>query len=116
MKAVLEGRYLPKQEYDIVLAGLYKDGTPAFDVRHKGELMLRITSCLAPNSKPAEGHIFVKDWSENTGIIESLLTSGLIETAEIVTLGLVYAYECRMGRLKDLLPKEVKNDKSENLS
>lgn len=44
---------------------------------------------------PAPGYVFIKDWSENRGVMDSLIAAGLIDRpVRQVYLSFIEAYEC----------------------
>ncbi|KAB1661679.1 hypothetical protein F8O07_07175 [Pseudoclavibacter sp. CFCC 13796] len=52
-----------------------------------------------PGATPAEGCIFVKNWSENAGMLESLESAGIgTRTGRYVETGFVSAPELRLNR------------------
>ena len=63
----------------LVHAGHYGDGSPAFEVYDDEGMYCRVTVAL-PDAVPAEGCIFVKDYSENAGMVNALLSAGAIAT------------------------------------
>ena len=80
-------------------AGRYHDGTMAIRlVLDTGQPVLVPTVCLSHlNIKPAEGNVFIKNWSENEGILESLQESGILgESVAQHKTGFVTADECKL--------------------
>lgn len=64
--------------------GLYGDGSTAMLIRsgpEEGEPIAKATVCLAdfePGETPP-GHVWVKTWAENVGLLESLELSGVLD-------------------------------------
>jgi len=50
-----------------------------------------------PDESIEEGHVFIKNWSENEGIYQALLKAGVIEPlVRRVSTGYVEAYVCKL--------------------
>lgn len=93
MQISIETAYTPKGDYELVLEGEYKDGSPAFSVYNNGEHMFRATVCV--DMPPENGNIIIKDWSENEGVYQALLDAGIInESVKTHHTGFVEAFEC----------------------
>lgn len=90
-------RFLPEATYELHNVGTYSDGTPAIRIRGKDQQdQLTITVAVDKSDVP-DGHILIKDWSENEGVREALLKAGVIENvAVLVPTGFVYAYLCKL--------------------
>lgn len=73
----------------------YADGvTPALQVTDSetGEPLL--TASVALDQPPREGHVFIKDWSENAGVLEALQSAGIVgEVTREVPSGYVQVKE-----------------------
>jgi hypothetical protein len=107
MTVYLKSKYMPGCEYHVEHAGFYADGSPVFDIvgREAGR-MLRATVCMAPDYEPAPGNVFIRDWSENEGILRSMIDAGLIsEPVRQVPAGFTHAHECKMLALKTMMRK-----------
>lgn len=51
----------------------------------------------AYNEHPMPGHVFIKNWSENEGVLESLIEAGVISNpVREVPSGFATAYECKI--------------------
>lgn len=51
-----------------------------------------------PEADLAPGEILIKTWSENAGLLEAMISAGIIEdTGKRVPTGFVEAAVCRMG-------------------
>lgn len=85
------------EEADIQFAQ-YHDGSTAMLLKdaETGEPLLTATVCLsASGMKPRDGHVFIKDWSENEGTYTALLEAGVIgEAVATYETGWVAALEC----------------------
>lgn len=81
-------------------AGRYHDGSLALRLlTDTGEPASIATICLSHlDIKPADGNVFIKDWSENEGMLSGLIAAGIIGNAvrEIPT-GFAKAYECPLA-------------------
>ena len=62
-----------------------------------GEPVSVATVCLSHiEEKPAEGNVFIKDWSENEGILKALQEAEIIsEPVRRIKTGFCTAYECK---------------------
>jgi len=65
------------------VCGWYHDGSMAIRaLSGYGEVVMTITVCV---DEPApEGHIWVKSWSENEGILEWLIENGFVIDSDII--------------------------------
>jgi hypothetical protein len=44
-----------------------------------------------------EGHVLIKDWSENSGMLEALVTKGIVEETGVrVATGFCEAHQCKL--------------------
>ena len=80
----------------ILWGGEYGNGSPAiFATTLFGEP--QFTATVALDELPAKGCVFLKGWSENEGIPESLVDNGIVElTGKIVPTGYCEAIEARL--------------------
>jgi hypothetical protein len=79
-KAVIERRTYPNGSTALCLDSL------------SGEHLAVATVAL--EELPAEGHVFIKDWSENKGILECLQSAGVVgEVVREIPTGFVVAQE-----------------------
>lgn len=59
-----------------------------------GEIIITATVNISDWLMPA-GHVLIKDWSENHGILDVLETAGIVKrTGQMVPSGYVRAHEC----------------------
>jgi len=75
----------------------YRNGRTALDIRSlDGELMAVATVNLEQADVP-EGHVLIKDYSENSGMLDALIGSGVISEplCEIPT-GFVMVQLCKL--------------------
>lgn len=83
-----------------VLLGMYVDGkTPALElVDHQdGEPIARASVAL-PDAVPAEGNVFIKDYSENAGMAALMLSEGIItDLVDVRNSGFVVIGEYRLA-------------------
>lgn len=82
MMVELEARYLKRGWYSVVVAGHYGDGTPALQIKdaETREPVMTVTVRLVGNPAP-EGHVWLKDWSENEGVTDALIAAGVVGPA-----------------------------------
>jgi hypothetical protein len=79
-EAVIERRTYPNGSTALCLDGL------------DGEHLAVATVAL--EQLPAEGHVFIKDWSENSGMLASLQAAGVIgDVVRVIPTGFVVAHE-----------------------
>lgn len=58
--------------------GEYRDGSTALEIIDKnGEEYATATVCI-PGTDVPEGHVLIKDWSENEGVLQSLINAGIV--------------------------------------
>ena len=59
--------------------------------------LVAVSTVNLPEFFLEDRHVFIKDWSENEGILSALEEAGLIKvTGVTVPIGHVYAYKCRL--------------------
>ena len=97
MKSVhLKTKYLDDDVY--IEIARYHDNSRAVLFRTElGEPAGVATVCLSDsNEKPADGNVFIKDWSENEGMLRGLMALGIIGAPiRNIKVGFVTAYECK---------------------
>jgi hypothetical protein len=55
------------------------------------------TATISPTSPLPEGHVAVKNWSENAGMLEALIAAGIVEdTGRRIPCGYTSAALCRL--------------------
>lgn len=81
-----------------VVYSRYVDGvSPAIQVYDTDTGEALCTASVALDEPPREGHVFIKNWSENAGVLEGLQKAGVIgEVTREVPSGFVMAKECRL--------------------
>lgn len=61
-----------------LVAGRYPNGSPAWQfIDDDGQPLMKVT--LAADIKPKPGYIFIKDYSENAGIMAALVAAGIVK-------------------------------------
>ena len=79
-----------------LVAGMYANDRIALKMYQKGE-PLCVPSVNLPNTPLGENEIFIKNWSENEGVLEALVKAGIVEdTGQTVPTGFVEANVCRL--------------------
>lgn len=83
-----------KKELVVDTTHKYQNGRIAITLDLKEDMSpYMVASVNLPNAPCPEGHTFIKDWSENEGILEELVSSGVVElTGTTVETGFVYAH------------------------
>ena len=82
MKITLRNTKYTKGEHEILCVGYYVDGSKVIHVRFSDDPSdyMCVTTCLAgQNVTPAEGNVFIKNYSENEGILEDLIENKIVE-------------------------------------
>jgi hypothetical protein len=93
----LKTKWLDEEAY--IVSGYYGDESIAWKAYSlEGEPLCTPTVCLVEyNQEPRPEHVFIKNWSENEGILESLIAGGIIsEPVRTLPAGFCKAYECRI--------------------
>lgn len=95
IKLHLKTKYI--NESALITAGIYGDGAIALRATSLiGEPLATLTASI-PDEIPGEGCVFLKDWSENEGIAECLVNSGIVElTGREVKCNYVTAKEAKL--------------------
>lgn len=78
--------------------GRYPNGRPALVLKDAvtGELVAK-ASVNVPDYEVPAGHVLVKDWNENHGVLGALVRGGIVEdTGRTVPCGWVDAHLCRL--------------------
>jgi len=91
-------------------AGSYQhDGSLALRALTEDGEPLAVLTAYSPYVKPEEGCIFLKSYSENAGLLETLTGLGLVKpTGRFVEMGFVQVPEVRLiGDLKAFCEKAV---------
>ena len=74
----------------------YANDRPAMVIYHDDEVLLKATVNLPDHNIP-EGYVYIKDWSENEGVLKSLIAAKVIEAPEIfLPSGFVYVPVCKL--------------------
>lgn len=74
----------------------YGDGTPALvliDPETNTKNMTATVNMSATEDRPPPHHVYIKDWSENEGVLDALIKSGLVEkTGTVARAGFCVAH------------------------
>ena len=78
--AELSAAYLPKKTYGIEFNRYQANNSIAMDIvdPETGESWMMATICV-DGVDPDDGHVLIKDWSENEGILRSLIDAKIID-------------------------------------
>ena len=58
---------------------------------------LAVATVNVPDAPLEEGHVFIKDWAENEGVLRGLVAAGIVEdTEEVVSTGSEFANVCKL--------------------
>lgn len=83
-----------------LIFGRYQDGSIAMllDESETGERLFTATVCLASyGEKPSEGNVFIKDYSENEGVLKALQEASVVgPVVRSVPAGFATVYECKL--------------------
>jgi len=92
-------KYIDDDEVEFVKAR-YVDGSTALLIRdaETGEPLGRATVCLVDyHEKPSPGNVFIKDWSENEGMLQALHDVGIIgPVLRTIPTGHTQTFECKL--------------------
>jgi len=95
-----------------VRVGRYMDGMLALKLidPKTGEPILVATVCMYPAQYASKKHVWIKNWSENEGILTALENANVVEaTGDTIPAGYVEAYEAELtSKFIDALPDNVK--------
>ena len=59
--------------------------------------LVLVATVNLPEHYLADGHVFIKDWSENEGVLRALYDAGIVtNTGFTVQTGYVKAHECKL--------------------
>lgn len=99
IKTTLNLPYLDEGEEVFIEFGKYVDGTPAIEIfsETEGPVATATVNLSGYNISPAPGHVIIKDYSENEGMVEALIAAGIItERGEGFSFGFITngAFEC----------------------
>lgn len=76
-----------------IQAATYRDGSTALILLDREGEQLGVAT-VALDEKPARGNVFIKDWSENSGLLAALQRAGVVgPVVREVPTGFVTAYE-----------------------
>ena len=80
----------------VIKKGTYPNGSTALQlISVDGEPLA--TATVALDVLPDEGNVFIKNWSENSGILESLQDAGVVgPVIRTIPTGFVQAYEVKL--------------------
>lgn len=94
MKVYIKSKYC-NEKVELVF-GHYADGSPAIQgISLHGEPIF--TATVALDEIPPDNHVFLKGWSENEGVPESLAKAGIIElTGRKIPTGFCEAEEAKL--------------------
>jgi len=74
----------------------YSNGQPALVIYQDGEVLLK-ASVNVQNYIPPKGFICIKNWSENEGILESLIENQVIDPPQVfIPSGFVEVPVCKL--------------------
>lgn len=82
----------------MVLKRSYTNGRVALElVEEMSGEPVAVASVNLPDAHCPAGYVFIKDWSENSGILKVLVEAGVIEQTNVrVATGFVEAIMCRL--------------------
>jgi len=74
----------------------YQNNQPALVIYHEDDVLLKASVNMPELSLPP-GYIFIKNWSENEGILEALIENQVIEPPKCyIPSGFVNVYVCKL--------------------
>lgn len=106
MQIEFQSQNIPKQRA-VVSKREYSNGRPALQVLSSNGEPLCTATVNLPEADVPEGHVLVKNYSENRGVLDALIKAGVVgePIAEIPT-GFVMVQVC------ELLYRSAQNDRS----
>lgn len=100
MQLIKENVHVFTDVYDFgvvdVFVARYVDGTLGLAVSEEYGTEVISTNLSGYGLYPGENCVFVKDYSEHTGIIKSLVASGIGEIVRVVPIGYGHGFEFRL--------------------
>lgn len=81
-----------------VVKGTYGEGVMALKLVDPDDGSAVATATVnIPGRRPPDGHVFIKNWAENSGIIDVLSQAGVLrDTGHRVKTGYVEAHLCQL--------------------
>lgn len=75
----------------------YEDGGPALVLIAQNGEVHAVASVNMVNAERPEGHVYIKNWAENAGILESLERAGIVKrTGAMAPAGFCEAHLCKI--------------------
>lgn len=93
----IQTKYLDEPCATVLLGEYSTNGTPAIVIEdaHGERLCVATANLESYGEIPQEGHVFIKNWSENEGILGALVKADIISApVRDVEAGFTTAYEC----------------------
>lgn len=95
MNITIQAKHIPRGEYQLVFSSYFGGGTALVLLDLNGERVCTLTSNISAYV-PA-GHVFIKSYSENEGVLEALVTAGAVEdTCVTVPTGYAEVNLCKL--------------------
>lgn len=95
----IDAKYVQEDSARLIF-GRYQDGSIAMllESAGTGERLCTATVCLtAYGEKPRDGNVFIKDYSENEGVLNALQKAGVVgDVIRSVPAGYATVYECKL--------------------
>lgn len=102
MMVDLQARYIPRGQYEVRKVGEHFDGSHALEIWTDLDRLCRATMCIE-NTPPPEGHVWIKDWGENTGLFDALVEAGVIEDAGKTFAVNKWGMKARLAKLTETI-------------
>ena len=113
MEVEINTQFCQSKYLKLVHKGNYGNGRPALALidPEDGQPYFTVTVNLI-NEEISEGHVFVKTWSENEGMLQCLTKAGVLQLVDWRPSGYTEAAECKlMVKLEEVkaIVQNVKN-------
>lgn len=97
MKITLQTKYLKRSEYYLRFMGNFADGGAALEL-YSTDAQREMRCTVSIGEPPKPGHVWVKDWSENEGLLPGLIEAGVLHPTptRVARSGFVDVFEHKL--------------------
>lgn len=96
MQIEIESRFIPKQQVNLVKKE-YGNGRTALQLTALNGEPLCVATVNLEQADVPEGHVLIKDYSENQGVLDALIKAGVVgKPISEVPTGFVMVQLCRL--------------------
>lgn len=102
VEATIRLAYMDEDEEVTIQFGQYSNGEPAIQIfsETEGPIATATVNLESYGIHPAPGHVLIKEYSENEGMVDALITAGIItERGQSYSFGFIQdgAFECPLA-------------------